>query len=232
MNSLEWQARFASYRRRVCERFGIARYSRPARDDLDRKLAAYLPRRGMFVEAGAHDGYSESNTYYLERIRGWRGVLVEPVPGNYDACRRNRPGSRVFNCALVSRSFGHDHVTVNFADRMTWTDGALNAGEEQLSRANLAPKFSLEKITVPARTLDSILLEAGVGKIDFFSLDVEGYELDVLDGFDLERFKPTFLLVECRGSERLGAMRARLEHQYRFAGLLTRHDALFQWSGR
>ncbi|HEV2762913.1 MAG TPA: hypothetical protein VGV38_07960, partial [Pyrinomonadaceae bacterium] len=50
-------------RRRVFETLGLPRYSRPGRDDLDRKLAPYLPARGFFVEAGALDGYTASNTY-------------------------------------------------------------------------------------------------------------------------------------------------------------------------
>ena len=53
-----------------------------------------------------------------------------------------------------------------------------------------------EKIRVPLRTLDSILTKAGVSKIDFLSIDVEGTELQVLQGLNLEKYAPDLILVE------------------------------------
>jgi hypothetical protein len=41
---------------------------------MDRKLDELFDGRpGFFVEAGANDGYQQSNTYYLEHLRGWSG---------------------------------------------------------------------------------------------------------------------------------------------------------------
>ena len=79
-------------RRRAFETLGSDRYSHPAYDDLDRKLAVYLPESGgTFVEAGAFDGYWGSNTYWFERFRDWSGVLVEPLPEMAGRARRERP---------------------------------------------------------------------------------------------------------------------------------------------
>src|SRR5215831_4591146 len=70
---------------------------------LDVKLAEHLSsRRGFFVEAGANDGLAQSNTLYLERYLGWRGLLVEPIPELARLCRVNRPRAMVEECALVS----------------------------------------------------------------------------------------------------------------------------------
>ena len=72
-------------RRTICEYFGIARYSRPALNDIDRKLEKYLDfEEGFFVEAGANDGFNQSNTYYLEKIKKWSGILIEPIPDLYN----------------------------------------------------------------------------------------------------------------------------------------------------
>ena len=71
------------------ERSGSWRLSHPALHEMDRKLDAVIGRdSGFFVEAGGHDGYTQSNTYYLERARGWRGVLVEPMPEMAAEARR------------------------------------------------------------------------------------------------------------------------------------------------
>src|SRR3954469_21340764 len=87
---------------RLFEALGSRRYSWPALNDLDRSLQRLLPDRpGTFMEAGAHDGYTQSNTYYLERFRGWHGVLVEAVPELHAKAARRRRRSRVVQAALV-----------------------------------------------------------------------------------------------------------------------------------
>src|SRR5882672_6906915 len=90
-------------RRKSFEFFGSDRHSHLALNDLDRKLAKYLDyRSGTFIEAGANDGLNQSNTYWFERFRGWRGILIEAVPEKAEECRRNRPLAQVFCNALVA----------------------------------------------------------------------------------------------------------------------------------
>ncbi len=60
-------------------------------------------RTGFFIEAGAHDGVSLSNTFFLESV-GWTGLLVEAHPELFDKCKRSRPRSQVVHAAL-----GPDH---------------------------------------------------------------------------------------------------------------------------
>jgi len=72
---------------------------------MDVQLDRIIDRdRGFFIEAGGFDGFTQSNTDYLERFRGWRGILVEPMPELAALARRNRPEARVLRYALV----GHD----------------------------------------------------------------------------------------------------------------------------
>src|SRR5258708_39074986 len=89
------------WRRKIFEHLGSDRYSHVALNDLDRKLAQYFSfRNGTFIEAGANDGITQSNTYWFERFRGWRGVLIEAVPDKAAECRRNHPNERRGNAAL------------------------------------------------------------------------------------------------------------------------------------
>jgi hypothetical protein len=64
------------------------------------------------------------------------------------------------------------------------------------AKLNLAEVKPIGSIKVPARTLDDILAEANAQSIDFVSIDVEGHELDVLDGFNLSRWRPRLILIE------------------------------------
>ena len=77
-------------RRRAFEACGSSKYSRPSFNALDRKFEKFLDfDGGFFIEAGANDGFEQSNTYHLERWRGWSGVLVEPIPELYRASVKN-----------------------------------------------------------------------------------------------------------------------------------------------
>jgi FkbM family methyltransferase len=177
------------------ERAGSERFSHPALHEMDLKLSRIIDREGgVFIEAGGFDGFAQSNTYYLERFRGWRGILVEPMPELAALARRNRPGARVFQCALVDRSFHQGEIEMEFGDLMTtvsapgayeWTDAGLVLGWRD---------HRCEK--VPARPLSDLIDEAGDPPIDLLSLDVEGYEAAALGGLDLDRHAPAWILIE------------------------------------
>lgn len=174
----------------------------PALYGMDRRLAEILPDRpGFFIEAGANDGYDQSNTYALARLRGWRGLLVEPIPALYEETVLTRPESEVRNVALVRHGHPEETVTMRHGGLMSVVAGAR--GSEEADREWVAEAFALGleheyTVEVPARTLDDLLVELGDPAVDLLSLDVEGYEPEVLRGLDLVRRGPAYLLVEVR----------------------------------
>lgn len=191
--------------RRAAEARGDDSLSRAALYDMDQKLDRYIDRDGgFFVEAGANDGFEQSNTYWLERFRGWRGVLVEAIPELYREAVLERPDARVFNCALVPFDYDRETVTMRYGGLMSVVGGSR--GSERDDREYVKPAFSLRmeseyEVEVPARTLSSILDEAGAAEIDLLSLDVEGFEPSVLRGLSLDRHAPRFILVEIHDME-------------------------------
>lgn len=181
----------------------LKRYCRLGLNGIDQKLERYLDfDAGFFVEAGANDGMLQSNTYYLEAIRGWTGVLIEPCPELYDACRKNRSGASVVQAALVSDEYTGDTVTLEFAGLMTavsdecenmhFSDERVNVGR---AIQDLGSGYTFE---AAARTLSSILDDSEGREIDFMSLDLEGFEANALKGLDLSRHCPRFILIEVR----------------------------------
>lgn len=179
-------------RRGVYEALGSKRYSYPALRALDRRLIELLPKEGgTFVEAGAHDGYTQSNTYHLERFRGWTGLLVEAIPELYEKAARRRGRSHVVNAALVSPDRQGQEVTLHFGDLMS-TIGDSDHAEGGLDNAGREGY----DVSVPGRTLSSLLEASGIGAPDLMVLDLEGHELDALRGLDLDRHAPSLLVVE------------------------------------
>lgn len=232
-----WDRRndLARARRELFERGGSDRYSHPSLHGLDRALAELLPAGpGFFVEAGAYDGFIQSNTYWLERFRGWRGVLIEPVPHLFDRARRQRPNATVVNCALVPADYPETTVTLRYGGLMSTVRGARGAGADEESHVSAGDMFGLDdvghEVRVPARTLTSVLEEVRApAEFELLSLDVEGFEASVLHGLDLDRFAPRVLLLEMHDVDaQRPAMEEILGDRYEFGSLLSPLDALYR----
>lgn len=220
----------ARRKRRAAEARGSDRLSHPALHDMDRKLNRIIDRDGgYFVEAGGNDGFTQSNTYWLERFRGWSGLLVEPMPELVAEARLERPGATVVEAALVPAGYPEPTVTMVFGDLMTTVRGTREGAEDDWAAAGLALGWrDPREAAVPARTLSDILDEVGAPEIDLLSLDVEGFEVQALEGLDLERHAPRYVLVEMHDIEEMRADVERvLGDAYRLGERLSPVDALY-----
>lgn len=212
------------YRNRMFERFGSKRYARPALHGMDARLDELLARTdGVFFEAGAHDGFTQSNTYFLERHRGWSGVLVEAIPELHRKAARRRPRSTVIQAALVAPENAGSTVTLQFGDLQSGSSaehavgGLRNAGRTGYT------------IDVPARTISDVLDEAGIERLDLLVLDIEGGELAALRGLDRSRHDVEVLVIEMLDmpSQR-SAFDDLLADTHEPAGTLSPDDAVYR----
>ena len=147
-------------------------------------------RDGFYVDVGAHHPRRFSNTCALYR-RGWHGINIDATPGAMQAFRRERP--RDVNIeAAVSRD-GRDLVLQQY------DESALNRFDTSTARQLDAARFQASsKVTMKTRTLADLMTKhvpAGQ-QIDLLSVDVEGMDLEVLEGNDWSKYRPHCVLVE------------------------------------
>jgi FkbM family methyltransferase len=152
---------------------------------LSEKILEYLNfENGFYIECGANDGVTQSNTLTLEKKYNWNGILIEPSVVKYKECLNNRNSKNIIlNCALVSNEYKQNTIKGDFNGHLMSSVGGVR----------LKSGLSVE---VEAKTLTSILDKYNVKNIDFFSLDVEGYEINVLKGLDFKKYKPNYILIE------------------------------------
>lgn len=201
-----------------------------ALNDLDIKLTPFLNfRNGYFIEAGANDGLSQSNTAFFERYLGWRGLLIEPIPALAARCRVNRPKAKVEQCALVAADFERRTVDIQYCNLMSVVNGARGSPEADRAHVETGLKFLAlgEKtytVSVPARTLQEVMQQHNISHVDLLSLDVEGYEAAVLTGIDFTAVAPRYILVEANDPASIEAV---LGEKYELIAVLSHHDRLY-----
>ncbi len=163
---------------------------------VDLKILPYLQdiENGVFVEAGALDGVFMSNTLLLEEL-GWTGLLVEPSNKAAKECKKNR-SAVVEECALVSSEYNKEHVLGDFLFDGESGSGAWSSITRNTYGYRQGKVFHPMGIYVKAKTLASLLKKHKIKKVDFLSLDVEGYEMEVLKGIDFSEVEIKFILVE------------------------------------
>jgi FkbM family methyltransferase len=153
-------------------------------------------REGIFLEVGALQGETISNTFFFEKSLDWRGVLIEMQPHVFPAIQALRPRATCINCALGEEA--GELLYLSAGDRSGLLRHIEHDSIMRLERAYAGrepkPDFSVQWIAV--RPLMAVLDEAGISHIDYFSLDVEGAELAVLRGIDFARLTVDLFTIE------------------------------------
>jgi FkbM family methyltransferase len=145
---------------------------------------------GSYVEIGANDPDVESITRAFYD-RGWRGMLIEPIPELAERLRQRRPDDTVVEAAVTDSDAAH--VTLHAI-----AGTGLSSLSDEVGAAHRTHGWDVRDIEVRAARLDDLLEEHGWGSrtIHFMTVDVEGTEREVLASVDLRRWRPWVLVIE------------------------------------
>jgi len=159
------------------------------REDIVLRRALRDVRHGFYIDVGANDPVEESVTkiFYDD---GWRGINIEPLSACYERLQLLR--SRDINIqALVGAERGNC-ILYEFPE-----DGRYSTVDKSIAERHartLGLKFRSREL--PLLTLSSVCEQHAVDEIHFLKIDVEGHEAQVLQGFDLARYRPWILVIE------------------------------------
>lgn len=159
------------------------------REDVLLRRALREVDAGFYVDVGANDPvwYSITKHFY---DHGWHGINVEPVPRLWERLRSLRPRDVSLNLAISNCESTQVLYEATDADSGLSTFSAAQAEQHRKSG------FAFRRREVPTITLAQLCERHVTRTIDFMSIDVEGHELEVLEGNDWRRFRPRVLVVE------------------------------------
>ena len=196
------------------QRFGVERFSMAMEEWIIRDF--FDDRRGgTFVDVGAWDPVKGSNTYRLERDFGWSGVAVDAIEEFAPRYKAGRARSR-FVTAFVSDA-DEGLATLHLPRTLTAVASGSSAFAEQFEKDTVPRQ-------VPKRTLDSILSEHGIEKIDLLSMDIELSEPAALRGFSIRLYQPKLVCIEAHGETRQAILDYFAANDYVLVGRYLPHD--------
>lgn len=155
------------------------------------------PRHGTFVDIGANDGVTISNTLYFEKELGWNGLAIEPIPVAYEKLKANR-NCHTLNACISDREGKAEFLEVE--GRAQMLSGLLTKYDKQhLRRINRTVKRlggSVKTTEVECLRIGTALSRFNIDRIDFLSLDTEGGELGILQDMDFDTIPVRAISVE------------------------------------
>ena len=171
-------------------------------------------RDGFFVEFGATNGIEGSNSFILEKIFGWRGILAEPAKCWHSNLRQNR--NALIDTRCVWNASG-ELIQFHEDDAATLSTAKIYTHSDFHSRSNFK--------TYPVETISLVdLLEQhdAPQNIDYLSIDTEGSEYDILSVFDFEKFNIKIITCEHNWSSN----RSKISELLFSKGYEIRHENL------
>jgi FkbM family methyltransferase len=145
----------------------------------------YFPNKlnGISIECGAYDGVFENCTKFFEENFNWTTINIEPLNNVYENLIINRPTSINMNIALsnvngIETIKNYCHPTFGY----NWGNASINhTPEHKQCLEQLCSNIYLEQ-SIQTMTYCELIKHININSLDLFVLDVEGYELEVLEG--------------------------------------------------
>lgn len=150
-------------------------------------------QHGFYVDVGAHHPKRFSNTYFFYKM-GWSGINIDAMPGSMELFNKIRPRD-----TNVEAAVDRERKEIKF---YIFNEPALNTFDFELGKKRMNGKYHvIEERKIITKTLKDIL-DVNLPKnrkINFMSIDVEGYDIEVIQSNDWKLYRPEYILIESDG---------------------------------
>lgn len=144
---------------------------------------------GTYVDIGCWHPIKASNTYFFH-LRKWKGICIDPNPELKSLYEKFRPADNFINAGIGNPNTTLDYYMLEESSMNTFS-------YEFIKKYNLESKV-LKKIKIPMYSLKEILDQNlnENDRLDFFDVDAEGYDLEILKTNDWSKYRPKIIVVE------------------------------------
>lgn len=153
-------------------------------------------KEGTFVDIGANDGITFSNTYLLEK-KGWKGIAVEPIPSVYDELVTHRKCITVHGGVAPKTGKEYFRIITGYPQMLSGLVNEYDPRHKKRIESELTSYGGeYKEIEIMCYNFNELLESNGISQVDFLSIDVEGVEYKILESIDFDRVHISVIAVE------------------------------------
>ena len=160
------------------------------RQDIIALIMSGKKNNGYFVEFGAFDGRTLSNTWMLEKKYGWKGILSEPILKLHQEIRKEREAILETRCVWATTGQQVEFCETAKGELSTISQ-YVTEDQHRVSR-NITRKYNVSTISLT----DMLAAYSAPRFVDYLSIDTEGSELEILKAFDFSEYSFGFISIE------------------------------------
>lgn len=174
-------------------------YSQSSQDLILNTEIFNFKKNGIFVEFGASNGITFSNSYYFEKNLDWTGICIEPIEKTFEQLQKNRKCNTIHGAITTNPSL-QETFLLQLSPNLELLSGLIDTMDDRhLKRIDKEIELhggTSEKTKIPCYTLNYLLDKYQYKNIDYLSIDTEGGELDIIKSIDYDKFNFHVIGVE------------------------------------
>lgn len=157
-------------------------------------------RSGVFIDIGAHNGITFSNTYFFEKELGWTGICIEPIPEIFSQLKANRACECIQGCITDYVGEGRFFRVNSPVAHVEMLSGLVKKYNpihfDRMNRERTQTGGDFKIIDVKCYVLNDVLKNSGITHVNLLSIDTEGGEFEILSSLDFSKYKVDVIIVE------------------------------------